>query len=215
MLRGGHRGDGRRLGWAPATTAIMGATSRGGNLSGVPVFNYNQSPFSQNRYGSETLSVNDPRRSPNPWRAIAAHVRWEFVLGFVIVLGFFIFVLALDQDKWRIPGTIGLVVTGWVFSLCLHEFAHAATAYLGGDHSDGTCTYLIVQPVALSQSAPQHRVADCVYPARRHCTARRRGLRAARSGAQSCVAERHLARWAADECGLLGSDARWPSNCLS
>ena len=113
----------------------------------MPVFNYNQSPFSQNRYGSETLSVNDPRRSQNPWRAIAAHVRWEFVLGFVIVLGFFIFVLALDQDKWRIPGTIGLVVTGWVFSLCLHEFAHAATAYLGGDHSDGTRTYLTFNPL--------------------------------------------------------------------
>jgi Zn-dependent protease len=114
---------------------------------GVRVFNYNQSPFSQNRYGSETLAVNDPRRSRNPWRAIAAHVRWEIVLGFLIMLGFFVFVLALDQDKWRIPGTIGLVVTGWVFSLCLHEFAHAATAYLGGDHSDGTSSYLSFNPL--------------------------------------------------------------------
>ncbi len=111
------------------------------------MFNYNQSPFSQNRYGSETLSVNDPRRSPNPWRAIAAHVRWEIVLGFVIVLGFFAFVLAQDQDNLRIPGTIGVVVTGWVFSLCLHEFAHAATAYLGGDHSEGTRTYLSFNPL--------------------------------------------------------------------
>ncbi len=116
-------------------------------VPGVRVFNYNQSPFSQNRYGSETLSVNDPRRSPNPWRAIAASVRWEIVLGFLIVLGFFVFVLAQGGDKFRIPGTIGLVVTGWVFSLCLHEFAHAATAYLGGDHSDGTRSYLSFDPL--------------------------------------------------------------------
>ena len=114
---------------------------------GVCVFNYNQSPFSQNRYGSETLPIDDPRRSRNPWRAIAAHVRWEIVLGFLVLIGFFVFVLAQDQDKLRIPGTIGLVVVGWVFSLCLHEFAHAATAYLGGDHSDGTRSYLSFNPL--------------------------------------------------------------------
>src|SRR5262249_36108638 len=46
-----------------------------------------------------------------------------------------------------IPGTIGLVATGWIFSLCLHEFAHAATAYLGGDHSDSTRSYLTFNPL--------------------------------------------------------------------
>jgi hypothetical protein len=25
------------------------------------------------------------------------------------------------------------VLVEWIFSLCLHEFAHAAVAYLGGD----------------------------------------------------------------------------------
>src|SRR5260370_19908889 len=62
-------------------------------------------------------------------------------------MGFFVFMLAQDQDKLRIPGTLGLVIAGWIFSLCLHEFAHAATAYLGGDHSDGTRSYLSFNPL--------------------------------------------------------------------
>jgi Zn-dependent protease len=114
------------------------------------VFNFNrpnQSPFARDRYGAEVIPLGDPRRSANPWRAIAAHVRWEIVAGFLIVMGFFVFMLAQDQDKLRIPGTLGLVITGWIFSLCLHEFAHAATAYLGGDHSDGTRSYLSFNPL--------------------------------------------------------------------
>ena len=31
--------------------------------------------------------------------------------------------------------TFIFVLVGWIFSLCLHEFAHAAVAYLGGDTS--------------------------------------------------------------------------------
>ena len=46
-----------------------------------------------------------------------------------------------------VPGTVGFIVFGWVFSLCLHEFAHAATAYLGGDHSDSTRSYLSFNPL--------------------------------------------------------------------
>lgn len=98
-------------------------------------------------YGSQVLGYGDPRRSPNPLRALAAHVRWEFVLGFFVVMGFFTYTLVNGDPNFRGPGTLGLVVTGWVFSLCLHEFAHAATAYLGGDHSDGTRSYLSFNPL--------------------------------------------------------------------
>jgi Zn-dependent protease len=38
------------------------------------------------------------------------------------------------------------VILGWVISLCLHEFAHAATAYLGGDHSVEARGYLTLDP---------------------------------------------------------------------
>jgi Zn-dependent protease len=80
-------------------------------------------------------------------RAIAAYVNWEIVAGFVVLLGFFGFVLWTDNPVWRIPGTIGFVVVGWIFSLCLHEFAHAATAFIGGDRSDGTASYLSFNPL--------------------------------------------------------------------
>ncbi len=108
------------------------------------MFDYNNQYRS---YGSQVLGYGDPRRSPNPLRAIAAHVRWEIVLGFFVVMGFFVFTLVKGDPNFRGPGTLGLVATGWVFSLCLHEFAHAATAYLGGDHSDGTRSYLSFNPL--------------------------------------------------------------------
>ncbi|MFI5272982.1 MAG: site-2 protease family protein [Ktedonobacterales bacterium] len=85
-------------------------------------------------------------RSAHPLRAIAGAIRWEFVIGFLILIGFFMVVLWLDDPRWRTPGTVGLVLVGWVFSVCLHEFGHAATAYLAGDHSDGTVSYLSFDP---------------------------------------------------------------------
>ncbi len=39
------------------------------------------------------------------------------------------------------------VVAGWVVSLCLHEFAHAATAYAGGDRSAVIAGYLDLDPM--------------------------------------------------------------------
>ncbi len=38
------------------------------------------------------------------------------------------------------------VVTGWVVSLCLHEFAHAVVAYAGGDRSVADKGYLTLDP---------------------------------------------------------------------
>jgi Zn-dependent protease len=90
-----------------------------------------------------------PYRKPsgNPARDIAGYVNWQIVAVFVVLLGFFSVVLWLGDPRWRVPGTVGLVIVGWVFSLCLHEFAHAATAYLGGDHSASTASYLTFNPL--------------------------------------------------------------------
>lgn len=41
-----------------------------------------------------------------------------------------------------------IVVTGWVISVCLHEFAHALVAYLGGDSSVKSKGYLYLNPFA-------------------------------------------------------------------
>jgi Zn-dependent protease len=103
--------------------------------------------FERDPYRAEILYKGDARRSPNPVRAIAAHVNWEIVAGFLILIGFFVFVLWRGDTQWQGIGTFGLVVVGWVFSLCLHEFAHAATAYIAGDHSDSTRSYLTFNPL--------------------------------------------------------------------
>ena len=39
------------------------------------------------------------------------------------------------------------VITGWIVSLCLHEFGHALTAYKAGDHSIPTSGYLTLDPL--------------------------------------------------------------------
>jgi Zn-dependent protease len=91
--------------------------------------------------------VSARRRSPHPLRDIAGAVNWEIVAGFVIVIAFFAVVLWLGDARWTIPGTVGLVIAGWIFGVCLHEFGHAATAYLGGDTSDGTISYLSFNPL--------------------------------------------------------------------
>ena len=40
-----------------------------------------------------------------------------------------------------------LVVSGWIVSLCLHEFGHALTAYMGGDHTVADTGYLTLDPL--------------------------------------------------------------------
>ena len=45
------------------------------------------------------------------------------------------------------PYTFILVVVGWIFSLCLHEWAHARMAYEGGDTSVVEKGYLSFNPL--------------------------------------------------------------------
>lgn len=116
------------------------------------MYNDNDSKYWQDVYsaaGKRKLGKTRSRGGrPGSARSILGYVRWDIFAAFVILMGFFGFVLWDDTNtKWRVPGTIGFIVTGWVFSLCLHEFAHAATAYLGGDHSDSTISYLSFNPL--------------------------------------------------------------------
>src|SRR5512146_1363513 len=43
--------------------------------------------------------------------------------------------------------TFLVVLVGWIFSLCLHEFSHALVAYLGGDHTVREKGYLTFNPL--------------------------------------------------------------------
>src|SRR5512139_1174738 len=43
--------------------------------------------------------------------------------------------------------TFIIVIVGWIFSLCLHEFSHAVVAYYGGDTSVREKGYLTFNPL--------------------------------------------------------------------
>jgi Zn-dependent protease len=47
----------------------------------------------------------------------------------------------------NLPITFLVVLAGWVFSLCLHEFSHALVAYLGGDWTVREKGYLTFNPL--------------------------------------------------------------------
>jgi len=53
-----------------------------------------------------------------------------------------------DPRVW----VFGFVALGWVISLCLHEFAHAAVAWKGGDHSVEGRGYLTLNPARYMNS---------------------------------------------------------------
>jgi Zn-dependent protease len=53
----------------------------------------------------------------------------------------------------QVPGFFGarwpvraVVFSGWILSLCLHEFGHAVTAYIGGDKTVASKGYLTLDP---------------------------------------------------------------------
>ena len=60
--------------------------------------------------------------------------------------------LAHDLIGGRFPVFV-FVVSGWVVSLCLHEFGHAATAYYGGDKGIARTGYLSLDPMRYSDPA--------------------------------------------------------------
>lgn len=104
--------------------------------------------------------IGDPRQSQYPYypgvnkgRAgsvgplILRSINWGIVVGFLVVFGFFGWILWQNSPSTTALGTVGFVLVGWIFSLCLHEFGHAVTAVLGGDTSPGTIRYLSFNPL--------------------------------------------------------------------
>lgn len=56
--------------------------------------------------------------------------------------------LSYDDSRSGVRfGVFCLVIGGWVVSLCLHEFAHAYTAYRAGDRSVEAAGYLTLNPL--------------------------------------------------------------------
>ena len=55
--------------------------------------------------------------------------------------------------------TFIVVIVGWIFSLCLHEFSHAVVAYYGGDTSVKDKGYLTFNPLKYT-----HPIYSIVLP---------------------------------------------------
>jgi Zn-dependent protease len=51
--------------------------------------------------------------------------------------------LTKGPSRWAIRA---VVFSGWVLSLCLHEFGHASTAFVGGDRTVASKGYLTLDP---------------------------------------------------------------------
>jgi Zn-dependent protease len=55
--------------------------------------------------------------------------------------------------------TFFIVLVGWIFSLCLHEFSHAVVAYYGGDYTVREKGYLTFNPLKYT-----HPVFSIILP---------------------------------------------------
>ena len=53
---------------------------------------------------------------------------------------------ANDIEPLAYVGVFIFVIAGWIVSLCLHEFAHAFTAWRFGDHGVAMRGYLTLNP---------------------------------------------------------------------
>lgn len=60
---------------------------------------------------------------------------------------------------WAGPLTMLFVLSGWIVSLCLHEFGHALAAYLGGDRSVAEAGYLTLNPLRYT-----HPLLSIIFP---------------------------------------------------
>jgi Zn-dependent protease len=72
------------------------------------------------------------------WRAIGVMAAFMLAGGFLLTRA--------DLTQMRI-GLFMFVLTGWILSVCVHEFGHALVADLGGDHSVRTNGYLSFNPL--------------------------------------------------------------------
>lgn len=90
----------------------------------------------------EIVVLPTPRKTREAKAGTSRWGRWPWVLGGVALLVYLVAFL---------PGnslfTFAFVLIGWVFSVTLHEFAHALVAYWGGDYTVKDKGYLSFNPL--------------------------------------------------------------------
>ncbi len=103
-----------------------------------------QNPDDEKFLYSVGTRLGGPRR-PSGLEEIAAQVNWTLFAGFVAVLAIALY--ACRFSAYLGIATFVFVLVGWLFSLTLHEFSHAAVAFLSGDRSYSTRRYLTGNPL--------------------------------------------------------------------
>jgi Zn-dependent protease len=113
-------------------------------------------PDDRDFLSSAATRLGVPRR-PSGLGEIAAQVNWLIIAGFLIVLALCLYGTGVSGLVGL--STFGFVLVGWLFSLTLHEFGHAATAFLSGDRSYSTRRYLTANPLLYV-----HPVLSILFP---------------------------------------------------
>lgn len=96
-----------------------------------------------------------PMLTPNTVRALNGAIRpsWVFGLCVLIMLGSG-GVLWFDISTiWPQGVALLFVISGWIVSVCLHEFGHALAAYRGGDVGVRSAGYLTLNPLKYTHPA--------------------------------------------------------------
>jgi Zn-dependent protease len=123
-------------------------------------FQPGESDRMQGNRGQPQRARTDNARPTAPSRADAALRRkpWPSLRGVIHVSPVFGLLIAITGITgvvlWTglLPGFVGpltilFVTTGWITSVCVHEFGHALVAYLGGDSGVHASGYLELNPL--------------------------------------------------------------------
>ncbi|MGN2635451.1 site-2 protease family protein [Nocardia takedensis] len=103
--------------------------------------------------------MNTPFAKPRTGRgAVRPSPVFLLVVAIAVAGGVLAWISELDSTRAQI-GVFLLVVAGWVVSLCLHEFAHAYTAWRAGDREVELRGYLTLNPLKYS-----HPLLSIVLP---------------------------------------------------
>ena len=101
-----------------------------------------------------------PSGIPRPGRARSRHNTEKVSPVFVGLIGLTVVIGALVwQGSLGRPGIFCLALSGWVVTLCLHEYGHALAGFHGGDDSVATKGYLRLDPRRY-----QHPILSFVIP---------------------------------------------------